>query len=127
MVGDFTRGIGYALRGFSLVREPGVLRYALIPLLINVVVFGGAIWFGAAAFGDFMAWILPEWLDIALVRWLLWIVFAIGAALVSFYAFTLLANLIAAPFNGLLADRADRLQPTAMGRRYLDDLVGMFL
>jgi CysZ protein len=108
MVGDFMRGVGYALRGFSLVRERGVFRYALIPLLINVIVFGGAIWLGAAAFGDFIEWLLPEWLDIALVRGLLWLIFAVGTALIAFYAFTLLANLIAAPFNGLLADRAER-------------------
>ena len=108
MITDFTRGIGYALRGFTLVRERGVFRYALIPLLVNVVLFGGAIWFGATAFGDFIEWLLPAWLDVALVRIVLWIVFAVGAALISFYAFTLLANLVAAPFNGLLADRAER-------------------
>ena len=103
MLTDFTRGVGYALQGFSLARKPGVFRYALIPLLINAVLFGGAIWYGATAFSGFIEWLLPEWLDVALVRVLLWLVFAVGAALVSFYAFTLLANLVAAPFNGLLA------------------------
>lgn len=108
MIADFTRGIGYALEGFSLVRARGVLRYALIPLLVNMLLFGAGIWFGAAAFGDFIDWLLPAWLDVALVRALLWVVFATAAALVAFLAFTLLANLIAAPFNGLLADRAER-------------------
>ena len=108
MLTDFTRGVGYALHGFSLVRRPGVLRYAVIPLLINAALFGGAIWLGADAFAGFIDWLLPQWLDVAFVRVLLWLVFAVGAALVSFYAFTLLANLIAAPFNGLLADRVER-------------------
>lgn len=108
MIADFTRGVGYALKGFSLVRARGVFRYALIPLLVNVLLFGGGIWLGAAAFGDFIDWLLPAWLDVALVRILLWVIFAVGAALVAFHAFTLLANLVAAPFNGLLADRAER-------------------
>ncbi|MEF8834103.1 MAG: sulfate transporter CysZ [Halofilum sp. (in: g-proteobacteria)] len=108
MITDFARGAGYALQGFRLVRRPGVSRYALLPLLINVLVFGTGIWFGAAAFQDFLQWVLPAWLDLWFVRALLWLLFAIGAALVSFYAFTLLANLVAAPFNGLLADRVER-------------------
>lgn len=108
MIADFARGIGYALSGFSLVRRRGVFRYALIPLAVNALLFGGAIWFGAAAFGDFIDWLLPAWLDWALVRLLLWVIFAVGTALVAFYVFTLLANLVAAPFNGLLADRAER-------------------
>jgi CysZ protein len=108
MIADFARGAGYALQGFRLVRRPGVARYAALPLLINIVIFGAGIWFGAAAFQDFLQWMLPAWLDIWLVRALLWLIFAVGAALVSFYAFTLLANLVAAPFNGLLADRVER-------------------
>lgn len=108
MITDFTRGAGYALQGFRLVRRPGVTRYAVLPLLINIVIFGSGIWFGVAAFQDFLQWVLPEWLDIRVVRALLWLIFAVGAALVSFYAFTLLANLVAAPFNGLLADRVER-------------------
>jgi len=107
MVSDFTRGIGYALKGFSLVRERKVLPFALIPLLINAVLFGGVIWFGVEWFQQFMASQLPEWLDWAIVRAILWVLFAISAALVAFYTFTLVANLIAAPFNGLLAEKVE--------------------
>lgn len=107
MVSDFTRGIGYALKGFSLVRERKVLPFALIPLLINAVLFGSVIWFGVEWFGQFMESQLPEWLDWAVVRAFLWILFAISAALVAFYTFTLIANLIAAPFNGWLSERVE--------------------
>jgi len=108
MITDFARGFGYALRGFSLVRAPGVFRYALVPLLVNAILFAGALWFGASEFSTFIDWLLPQWLDWALVRVVLWLVFALGAALVLFYAFTLVANLVAAPFNGLLAERVER-------------------
>lgn len=107
MLDDLTRGIGYALQGFSLVRERKVLPFALVPLLINAVLFGGVIWFGVDAFQQFMDAQLPDWLDWALVRVILWILFAVSAALVAFYTFTLIANLIAAPFNGLLSEKVE--------------------
>jgi len=107
MLKDLTRGIGYALRGFSLVRERKVMPFAVIPLLVNAVLFGGVIWFGVDAFQQFMESQLPEWLDWALVRAILWILFAVSAAIVAFYTFTLVANLIAAPFNGWLSERVE--------------------
>lgn len=107
MLDELRRGSGYALKGFSLVRERRVLPFALIPLLINAVLFGGVIWYGVEWFGQFMDSQLPDWLDWALVRTILWILFAVSATLVAFYAFTLIANLIAAPFNGLLAERVE--------------------
>ncbi len=108
MIADFTRGARYAFQGFSLVRTRGVWPYALIPLAINAVLFGTAIGFGVVYFSDFIEWLLPQWLDWAVIRVLLWIVFTASIALVTFFAFTLLANLVAAPFNGLLADRVER-------------------
>lgn len=108
MLGDFTRGARYALQGFSLVRARGVWPYALLPLAINAVLFGAAIGFGVVYFDDFLDWLLPQWLDWAALRAVLWVLFAISSALVTFFAFTLLANLIAAPLNGLLAERVER-------------------
>ena len=107
MVSDLTKGIGYALKGFSLVRERKVMPFAVIPLLVNAALFGGVIWFGADAFQQFMASQLPAWLVWALVRAILWILFALSAAIVAFYTFTLVANLIAAPFNGWLSERVE--------------------
>lgn len=107
MVTDLARGSGYALSGFKLVMRPGIRRYAILPLLINILIFGTGIWLGAALFGDFLQWLLPTWLDIWLVRILLWLVFTLATALIAFYAFSLLANLVAAPFNGWLAERTE--------------------
>jgi len=116
MIADFARGFGYAFQGFSLVRRPGIRRYAVAPLLVNAILFGIGLWYGASEFARFMDWLLPQWLDWELVRALLWLVFAAGAALVLFYAFTLIANLIAAPFNGLLSERVERHLRGARGR-----------
>ena len=46
---------------------------------------------------------LPGWLD--WLRYILWPLFAVAAVLVTFFTFSLVANLVASPFNGLLAER----------------------
>ncbi len=119
MIAELMRGAHCALRGFALVRRPGVWPFAVIPLALNGVILGTALALGMSAFGDFMAWMLPTWLDVALVRAILWVVFALGAVLVAFYAFTLLANVVAAPFNGWLAARVERELRGGEGREGL--------
>ena len=99
-------GPRYLSKGWRLIWKPGVRRYAFWPLLINTLLFGTAIWAGAHYFSDFIDWLLPNWLD--WLAWLLWPLFAVGIAIIVFYTFTLIANLIAGPFNGLLAEAVER-------------------
>ncbi len=101
-------GAGYLIRGLKLLTAHGVKRFVAIPLLINVLVFSLLFWVLAGQFGALIdAWLptLPDWL--AWLYWLLWLVFGLAAALVLFFSFTIVANLIAAPFNGLLAEAVE--------------------
>ncbi len=95
----------YAIKGFNLIRRPGLRRYVLIPLLVNIVLFSGAIWLSAGYFDAYMAELLPQGYD--WLEWLLWPLFAVAMLLTMFYTFTLVANLICAPFNGLLAEKVE--------------------
>ena len=107
MSNPFT-GIGYFFQGLRLITQPGLRRYVMIPLLINITLFGGLIWLGFDQFEVFMNWLMPElptWLQWA--EWLLWVVFTISALLILFFTFSLLANIVAAPFNGLLAEAVE--------------------
>jgi CysZ protein len=81
----------------------------LIPLLINILIFSLLIWLGVDQFEVLMNRFLPAdggWL--AWLRWLLWPLFALALVLVVFYTFTVIANLLAAPFNGMLAEQVER-------------------
>lgn len=101
-------GAGYLLRGLRLINQPGLRPFVLIPLLVNIVIFSLLIWLGIDQFEGLMDRFLPSeegWL--AWLRWLLWPLFAIALLLVVFYTFTVIANLIAAPFNGLLAEKVE--------------------
>ena len=44
MKGNPVRGAGYLLKGASLLPQPGLRRFVIIPLLVNVLLFVGAIW-----------------------------------------------------------------------------------
>lgn len=100
-------GIHYFLKGFVLVFSPGVKRFVVIPLAINVIIFAAGFWFGLIWFEHFLAGVLPSWLSWA--QYILWPLFTISYLLIVFYLFALLANVIAAPFNGLLAERVEHL------------------
>lgn len=107
MTNPFT-GMAYFFQGLKLIIRPGLRRYVAIPLAINVTLFGALIWFGAGQFEQLMNRLMPElpdWLQWS--EWLLWVVFAVATLLILFFTFSLLANIIAAPFNGLLAEAVE--------------------
>ena len=102
-------GIRYFLRGFRLALAPGVKRYVVMPLLINAVLFAGALAAGAMGVQQLVAWLqatVPGWLD--WLAWLLWPLYIVAGLLVVFYTASLLANLIAGPFMEPLAAAVER-------------------
>jgi len=102
-------GIAFMLKGLRLIFHPNIRRYVIIPLLINISLFVALIVFGANQLEVFIGWIMPEvpsWLQ--WISWLLWLVFTTIALLIVFFCFSLLANLIGAPFNGPLAAAVEK-------------------
>jgi CysZ protein len=102
-------GAQYLLRGFQLILQPGLRRFVLIPVLINTLIFSLLTWLGVSQFESLMNWLAPEESWFAFLRWLLWPLFILALLLVIIYTFTVVANLIAAPFNGLLAEQVERV------------------
>jgi CysZ protein len=106
MITQPVSGFGYLFRGLRIITRPGLKRFVAIPLLINILLFSAVIIYGIGAFTDLMNWMLPDWLD--WLNWLLIPLFAITLLIITFYTFSLLANLISAPFNGLLAEAVEK-------------------
>lgn len=109
MQGDFFAGLRHLLIGFKLLAKPGIRGFVLIPLLINVLLFSFSIYLLSHYFGAWMEQLLgwlPNWLSF--IESLLWLIFAVLVLVIVAFTFTLLANLIAAPFNGLLAEAVER-------------------
>ena len=107
MIADLVSGPKYLLQGYRLIFRPGLRRFFLIPILVNVLVFAGLVWLFIDQFEALLDWFLPTadswWAQLA--RGLLWFIFAVAASVFLFFTFTLVANLLAAPFNGWLAER----------------------
>lgn len=103
----------YLLTGLRLLGQKGIRRFALVPLAINIAIFGVLGWWLSSTIG---AWIRPDsvagseaWYAAAfslvrnLIAWVATIVVWVALA----WVYTFVANIIAAPFNGLLAERVE--------------------
>jgi CysZ protein len=101
-------GPGYLAAGLRLILRPGLRLFVLLPLTVNLLLFVALVSLAIQQFGfwvDALMPTLPEWL--AFLEYLLWPLFVALVLLIIFFSFTLLANLIAAPFNGFLAEKVE--------------------
>lgn len=101
-------GFNYLLRGVSLLKEPSLRVFVILPLAINILVFSIALYF---TFSQISSWIeqIMNWLwdGLDFLRWIIW---PMAVALILVFimqTFSIVANIIAAPFNGLLAEKAE--------------------
>ncbi|EGV18900.1 protein of unknown function DUF540 [Thiocapsa marina 5811] len=93
-----------------LITRPGLRRFVVIPLAVNILIFSAAIALGVRLFGNLLATLdarLPSWLG--WLDWVLWPLFVLVLLVVVFNLFALAANLIASPFNSLLAEKVERM------------------
>jgi len=107
-VNNSVSGAHYLIKGLSLIRQKGLRRFVIMPLLTNVVLFSTAFYYLFTQLGTWMLE-LESWLP----TWLTWLTFifwplAVICILVIFSLFfTGIASFIAAPFNGLLAEKVE--------------------
>lgn len=101
-------GPQYLREGLKLILSPSLRLFVLLPLAVNLLLFGGLIWFAGH---EFSLWVdalmpsLPDWLSF--LSYILWPLFVALVLLMVFFTFTMLANVIAAPFNGFLAEKVE--------------------
>ena len=109
MISNPLTGAKYFLKGLQLINVSGVRRYFLIPLLINIFIFSAALWVAISQFEIFINWALselPGWLS--WLEWVMWPLFTLTFFAIVFFGFSIIANIIAAPFNGPLAAALER-------------------
>lgn len=105
MITGLFKGFGYIFTGLSLITQRGIRPFVLVPLMINIVLFSGGIWLAKSQLEYWMARLLPGWLT--WLEWLLWPIFAVLIFFVVFYVFAIVANILAAPFNSVLAEKVE--------------------
>jgi len=112
MIFNTFKGFGYAIKGMQLISQAKIRRFVVVPLSINIALFSIAIFILFSMFDQWMQSLLPDfpswlsWLE-DWIMWLIWPLFASMILFVVFYSFTFVANLIASPFNSLLAEKVE--------------------
>jgi CysZ protein len=106
-------GVSYFFQGFDIITTKGLKRFVFVPLAINLILFTTAFYF---LFGE-IQWgitniigLIPEWLGWlkSVLSFILWPLAVISVLLIFALLFGTLANWIAAPFNGMLAEKVER-------------------
>lgn len=98
----------YFFRGLTLIHTKGLKRFVVVPLLINLVLFSFAFYILLAQVNAMVSAVqqyLPAWL-----HWLEYLLIPLGVMTLVIglaYSFTMVANFIAAPFNGLLSEKVE--------------------
>ena len=122
MLKDLVRGASYIRKGFILLKNPELLMFLIIPSAAGVIALGFLAWTSITYFSHAWEWmtnLIPEWL-FAIILWTIkllpeWIASAIkflvwlSSAFLFGLTFTTLTLFFASPFNGLLAEKTERL------------------
>lgn len=118
------RGATRLLEALRLLRrEPGLWIWCLLPLALNLLLFGAAIAVFAANYDALVLWLESllamddprawyQWLWVGPIRalaWLLrWVLIA-AVALLVYLLFTVVGSVLASPFLDLLSERVERI------------------
>ncbi|WP_439294174.1 sulfate transporter CysZ [Lonepinella sp. BR2882] len=103
-------GFHYFVMGWHLITQKGLRRFVVMPILLNVVLMVGLSWLFISQINHIIEWVmgfLPAWLD-----WLSSVMFIMSLVMiviVFYFSFTMLSGFIAAPFNGLLAEKVEKM------------------
>ena len=103
-------GFEYFVTGWHLIQQKGLRRFAVMPVLLNILLLGGLFIAFVFQIKDVVSHLMdymPSWLS-----WLGGIlpILIIGMILVLYYfIFATLSGFIAAPFNGLLAEKVEKM------------------
>lgn len=88
--------------------HPGLKRYVFLPILVNILIIGGAFYGIYTQLSSWMNWVMsyvPSWLQ--WLSYLIWPIALLSIVVFFGYFFSTLANIIAAPFNSMLAAKVE--------------------
>ena len=101
-------GIDCFFEGVKLVRQPGLRQYVIIPVIINILILSIIMVYGVSQYDlwiETLAGWLPEWLQF--LSWLIGLLTAIVVFAFGIYTFSIVANIIASPFNAVLSEKVE--------------------
>ena len=102
------KGIGYFFRGMTMLLKPGLRRFVIIPLLVNIAVF-------ALIAGSVYQLISGSYIDImgemtgtlSFLTWIITPITLVVGTLLSGYLSIFIVLFLTSPFHGLLAEKVE--------------------
>jgi CysZ protein len=105
----------YFFQGFRLITTKGLKRFVFFPLAINLILFSAGFYYLFGEISNSIIWLtelIPDWKWLGWLKdglsYIIWPIAVIIILLVFALIFGTLANWIAAPFNGLLAEKVEQ-------------------
>src|SRR5210317_2259199 len=111
-VSNFSRGFLYPFRAGKFIKgHPVLLKYIIVPFLINVIVLVVAIYWGLFFFNSVVVQYIPQgdaWYWVIL-SYFLWTTAVLVTMVLIFFGFTVTGAIIASPFNDILSEKTEEL------------------
>ena len=111
-VSNFSQGFLYPFRAGKFIRShPVLLKYIVVPFLINLVVLSAAVYWGLTFFNSVVVHYIPQgdaWYWVIL-SYFLWTVAILLTMVLVFFGFTVTGAIIASPFNDILSEKTEEL------------------
>ena len=111
-VANFSRGFLYPFRaGTFIKRHPVLIKYIIIPFLINVVLLSLAVYWGLSFFNSIVVHYIPQgdaWYWVIL-SYFLWTAAILMTMVLVFFGFTVTGAIISSPFNDILSEKTEEL------------------
>jgi CysZ protein len=105
----------YFFQGFRLITTKGLKRFVFFPLAINLILFAAGFYYLFGEISSSILWLtdlIPDWDWLSWLKdglsYIIWPIAVITILLIFALIFGTLANWIAAPFNGLLAEKVEQ-------------------
>lgn len=122
---EIKQGFHYFIMGWHLIRQKGLRRFVIMPILLNVLLLSGIFWLFLHQINQFIGYVddyLPNWL--AWLHYIMLSLFVLMVLMIFYFIFSTLAGFIAAPFNGLLAEKVEQM---LTGEQLSEQSIGDFL
>ena len=109
---NFSQGFFYPFRAAKFIRNhPVLLKYIIVPFLINFVVLSLAVFWGLSFFNSVVVHYIPQgdaWYWVIL-SYFLWALAILMTMILVFFGFTVTGAIIASPFNDILSEKTEEI------------------
>ncbi len=113
MVKNSFHGAQYLSKGFGLIKQKGISRFVVVPLFINFLLLSIATVYAFSLINEQLSrfenseYAIVQWI-VENLAWLIWPIVVVSVLVVVMFIFAFIANWVAAPFNGLLAEAVEK-------------------